>query len=411
MRIGIIGGGPAGMLLSLLIKRQRPDFQVSLYERNERVGKKLLATGNGRCNYTNLSLKAENFHSSNKDFPMKVIENFNNQDAIDLLKTLGIYPIAENDGRVFPLSLQGSSVLDFLRLAMERYKVDLVLEEKIDRVEKTSQGFILKGKKSYKADKVVVATGGMALPSSGSDGIGYRIAKDFGHNVIEPGPTIVQLESDYSRIKALKGVRIKTWASLYVDGKILDQKYDDVLFTDYGLSGPAIMDLSRKSIAALKKNKKVQIGVNLIGLEKKEIRQMIQERAKNLQGISFENFLLGIVNKKLIVSIDKRYTSIYNRDTKIEVCDDPKFIDELTEILADFKLNISGYKGFAFAQATTGGVDTQEINHESMESLKVPGLYFIGEVVDVDGDCGGYNLQWTWSSAYIAFKSIIKGRW
>lgn len=410
MKIGIIGGGPAGMLLSVLIKKQRPDFEVNLYERNERVGKKLLATGNGRCNYTNVSLEANNFHSENKDFPMMVVSKFNNQDAIELLKTLGIYPLAEADGRVFPLSLQGSSVLDFLRLAMERYGVNVILEEKINRVRKVNPGFILEGKKNYKADKVVVATGGMALPSSGSDGIGYRIAKDFGHRVIEPGPTIVQLESDYKRIKGLKGVRINTWASLYMDNKKVDEKFGDVLFTDYGLSGPAIMDLSRKSIAALNQNKKVEISVNLIGLPKDEVRQMIKDRAENLEGISLENFLLGIINKKLIISVVNQYKLLYNDDNELQIRSNIKFVEIMTEILTDFRLNISGYKGFAFAQATTGGVDTREINPDSLESKKIEGLYFIGEVLDVDGDCGGYNLQWAWSSAYIAAKNILEGR-
>lgn len=410
MKIGIIGGGPAGMLLSVLIKNQRPDFEVNLYERNERVGKKLLATGNGRCNYTNVSLEANNFHSENPDFPMEIVSKFNNQDAIELLKTLGIYPISEADGRVFPLSLQGSSVLDFLRLAMERYGVNVILEEKIDRVRKVGESFVLEGKKNYKADLVVVATGGMALPSSGSDGIGYRIAKDFGHRIIEPGPTIVQLESDYKRIKTLKGVRINTWASLYVDKKKIDEKFGDVLFTDYGLSGPAIMDLSRKSIAALNQNKKVEISINLIGLSKDQVKQMIKDRAENLEGISLENFLLGIVNKKLIISIGNQYKLLYNRDDEEQIRCNTNFVHAMTEILTDFRLNITGYKGFAFAQATTGGVDTREIDPRSLESKKVSGLYFIGEVLDVDGDCGGYNLQWAWSSAYIAAKNILERR-
>lgn len=408
MRVGIIGGGPSGMLLSILIKRERPNFSVMLFERNERVGKKLLATGNGRCNYTNVSVEKENFHSKNEDFPMKIISRFNNKDTIELLKTIGIYPISEADGRVFPLSLQGSSVLDFLRLAMERYKVDVILDEKINGVKKAKDGFLLRGSKNYEADLVVVATGGLALPSSGSDGIGYRIAKDFGHNIIKQGPTIVQLESNYSRIKELKGVRINTSATLYIDGKICDTKTGDVLFTDYGLSGPAIMDLSRKSIEALNNNKKVEIGINLVGIPKEEINFMISERTKNLAGLDLNNFLVGIVNKKLIQSIVKKLNIVYNKEIIKAVEYEKDFIYHLTNILADFTIKISGYKGFGFAQATTGGVDTEEINPNSLESLKVKGLYFIGEVLDVDGDCGGYNLQWAWSSAYIASQSIKK---
>lgn len=298
MIISVIGGGPSGMLLSIVVKKYRPNFTVRLFERNERVGKKLLATGNGRCNYTNVSLKKENFHSENENFPMKIIDRFGYEDTIEFLKTLGIYPTVEKNGKVFPLSLQGSSVLDFLRFGMEKFGVEVVLEEKITYLKKNENSFILKGKNSYTSDIVVIATGGMAMPVSGSDGIGYRLGKELGHNVVDFGPTIVQLESDFKRIKELKGVRIDSNAKLYVNDQFIDEKFGDILFTDYGLSGPAILDLSRKSIEGLNNGKKVEIRVNLLGVTKEEIYKIISERVRNLEGIDFDKFFIGIVNKK-----------------------------------------------------------------------------------------------------------------
>lgn len=408
MIISVIGGGPSGMLLSIVVKKYSPNFTVRLFERNERVGKKLLATGNGRCNYTNVSLKKENFHSENENFPMKIIDRFGYEDTIEFLKTLGIYPTVEKNGKVFPLSLQGSSVLDFLRFGMEKFGVEVVLEEKITYLKKNQNSFILKGKNSYTSDIVVIATGGMAMPVSGSDGIGYRLGKELGHSVVDFGPTIVQLESDFKRIKELKGVRIDSNAKLYVNDQFIDEKFGDILFTDYGLSGPAILDLSRKSIEGLNNGKKVEIRVNLLGVTKEEIYKIISERVRNLEGIDFDKFFIGIVNKKLIKSIkDVLLLQYGHKDT---IINDDNFIKNLTNLLSDFKMNISGYKGFGNAQSTTGGIDTKEVN-DNLESTIVNGLYFIGEVLDVDGDCGGYNLQWAWSSAYIAALNIIsKGR-
>lgn len=390
------------MLLSVLIKRERKDYNVTIVERNDRVGKKLLATGNGRCNYTNVDVRDIHFHSKNEEFPMKIINKLDNEKTIELLKSIGIYPISESDGRVFPLSLQGSSVLDLLRIAMDKYDVKRILGEKIDSVAKVGDKFILQGSKQYFANKVVVATGGMALPASGSDGIGYRIGKTFGHNIIDQYPTIVQLKSDYKKIKSLKGVRIDTKATLYVDNKKISSKFGDVLFTDYGLSGPAILDLSRLAIENLNKNKKVEVGINLIGIPKKDIQKMIKDRMENLSGISAGEFFIGILNKKLIQSI----LDVLQLDYQENIDDANE--QNVSEVLSDFRLNITGSKGFKDAQATTGGIDTKELKEESLESKLVDGLYFIGEVVDVDGDCGGYNLQWAWSSAFVASRDLIK---
>lgn len=288
---------------------------------------------------------------------------------------------------------------------MDKLGVDVVLNEKIDKVIKRGDRFLLNGSKKYESDILVIATGGLAMPSSGSDGIGYRLAKEFGHDIIDQYPTIVQLESDFYKMKSLKGVRIDTNASLYVEGEKVSTKSGDVLFTDYGLSGPAVLDLSRQAIQALKNDKKVEVGVNIVGINKEEIQSMIENRIKNLEGIEITSFFIGIIHKKLIQSVlnviqfqlGTKLTSIYHDD---------KLSKAIIKTLSDFRFNITGYKGFGNAQSTIGGVDTTEINEDSLESKLVKDLYFIGEVLDVDGDCGGYNLQWAWSSAFVAGSNI-----
>ncbi len=407
--VAIIGGGASGMLTSVLLKREAPDLKVAIFERNERVGKKLLATGNGRCNYTNQRVESYNFHSENKDFPMEVYSALDNIATIKLLKSIGIYPTFESDGRVFPLSLQGSSVLDILRFQMERLGVELVLSEKIDKVYKT-KNFILEGTKKYRADNVVISTGGLAMPVSGSDGIGYRIAKEFSHNIISQTPTIVQLESDYKRRKELKGIRVNSTAYLYIDGNLVDEKSADILFMDYGLSGPAIMDLSREAIKNLDNNKKVEIKVNLIGLPYEEIYSIISERTRTFPGMDLRDFLIGIIDKKAINSVIDEISKDFSSDFIRSIEYNESFIEKLCNILYNFNINIVGYKGYKNAQATTGGIDTREIDSKTMESKLCKNLYFTGEVVDVDGDCGGYNLQWAWSSAYVCANAIINKR-
>lgn len=397
------------MLCSILIKRERPDFQVTILERNDKVGKKLLVTGNGRCNFSNREINKNNFHSSDGEFPMGIINQLDGKRTLELMESIGVFPSEEKNGKLFPLSYQASTVQDMLRLHMEMAGVNVITSEKIDSIKSKNGKFLLKGSKGeYKSDVVVIATGGMALPSTGSDGIGYRLARELGHDIIEPQPTIVQLKSSYHRMKSLSGVRIDSSATIYVDGVKGEEKFGDVLFTDYGLSGPPILDLSREVVLSLQKNKKVSIGVNLVGLEKTVISSIISKKLKYLQNsyaLKMEEFLLGLVNKKLHIPV----LEVLRNEYGITDLSSGGLSEILTNVLSDFRMEIVGFKGFGDAQATIGGVSTKNVSNETLESKQTRNLYFVGEILDVDGDCGGYNLQWAWSSAYVAAKNIIKG--
>lgn len=395
------------MLSSILIKKKNKDYNVRILERNDRVGKKLLATGNGRCNYTNLSLTPLNFHTANRNFPNHILNSMDNKDIIELFKSLGIFPTSESDGRVFPLSLQGSSLLDYLRIHMDRLGIEIIYNEKITSVKKENNKFIIQGNKKYYGDKLIIATGGMAMPASGSDGSGYDLAKSLGHSIIPVFPTIVQLKSDYKRLKAIKGVRVNTDAILYVNEKPILGKSGDVLFTDYGLSGPAILDLSRKSIENLIKENHTQIGVNLVGVKRDQVEEILKSRVKTLNEFDKNDFFNSLIHKKLIPALLESIDSKYGRNWHVKDIHGDLFnlvINELT----DFRFNITGHKEFKEAQSTAGGVNTLELNRTTLESKIIKNLYFTGEVLDVDGDCGGYNLQWAWSSAYAVSNAIGK---
>lgn len=399
MNIVVVGGGASGILCSILIKKFRPDYNVILLERNDRIGKKLIITGNGRCNYTNKNLNYNNFHSENKNFPKDAIEKFGNEDAIKLFKEFGIFPKEDKNGKLYPVSMQASGFLNALRIAMRDFGVTEITGEKVERVSFLKNGFKIESSKDFYADKVIIATGGTAYPKTGSDGIGYRIAKDFGHEIIEPKPAIVQLKSDFKKLKSINGARIETDAKLYVDDILTDKKFGDVLFTDYGLSGPTILELSRDAIFALEKFKKVEIGVNLLGISEEEIKKILEYKIKNRISAEIdEEFFEGFLNKRLI--------GIVLNKLKGEVHEN--LPEKLFSVLSDFRFNITGNLGFGSAQTTAGGVNTKEIDGSTMESKLANNLYFIGEVLDVDGDCGGYNLQWAWTSAYLCAKEICK---
>lgn len=395
------------MLCSILIKREAPSAHVVILERNDKVGKKLLVTGNGRCNFSNRNVLKENFHCRDEEFPMKIISKLDGKSTLDLLETVGIYPAEEKNGKLFPLSYQASTVQDILRLHMELCGVKVITSEKVNSVKIKNNKFSIYGNKEYTADVVVIATGGMAMPSSGSDGMGYRFAKELGHGIVEPQPTIVQLKSPYRRLKSLSGVRIDSCARIYVDDELKDEKCGDILFTDYGLSGPPILDLSRTAVMGLNDGKKISLSINLVGLDKFILSSIISKKLsvfRQHESIEIEQLLLGLVNKKLHPAILETLKEKYNLNS----LEDEYFTEGLVSTLTDFRIDIDGYKGFGDAQATIGGVSTEDINVNTLESNKVRNLYFIGEVIDVDGDCGGYNLQWAWSSAFVAAKNIVK---
>lgn len=399
-RIIVVGGGAAGMMAAIVARRN--GSHVTILERNDRVGKKLLATGNGRCNYTNRFLRLENYHGKDRNFAKSVLEDFTVDDTLDFFERLGITPSIEDDGKVFPLSYQSSSMLDVLRHEMDHLGVELINNAQVVEIRNKDVFRVkLKDNSILKAQKVILATGGMAMPASGSDGIGHRLAKELGHKVTEVFPALVQLKLQGNIFKQIKGVKVLGSVGIYKNNKLLREDKGDVLFTDYGISGPPILQISRKAIELDYKD--VELRVSLIdGKSTEEVRDYLIKRFSLMGHKKIGDSLIGFVNKRLILSILKKVN--INKDMMVShlSMDD---IESLAKIFTDWRFKITGNNGWGQAQTTAGGILTSEIDKSTMESKKVKGLYIVGELLDIDGDCGGFNLQWAWSTGYLAGKS------
>lgn len=398
-RIVIVGGGASGMMASIIAKMKASD--VTVLERNDRVGKKLLATGNGRCNYTNENINLNFFHGEDKESIKSVLERFSNKDTIEFFEKIGIVPALEDNGKVFPLSFQSSSMLDVLRHEMKRIGVVVITDSYVVKITKNKIfNLYTKDGREFKAEKVILATGGMAMPVSGSDGNGYSLAQNFKHIKIEPTPSLVQVKLIGNKFKQINGVKIIGRASLIIEDKYIADDMGDILFTDYGVSGPPILQLSREAIRAKKNKKSVKIGISIIyNRSKKEVFNYLSQRFQNMPEKTLEESLIGMINKRLILPIIKEQ-NLDKDKFSYEISE--KEISLLADILTNWEFELSGDKGWGNAQTTAGGISLKDIDPKTMESKIVKGLYFCGEVLDVDGDCGGYNLQWAWSSAYIA---------
>ncbi|WP_312907561.1 NAD(P)/FAD-dependent oxidoreductase [Tissierella praeacuta] len=404
-KIIIIGGGAAGMMAALSVKRYGGDALI--LEKNDRVGKKLLATGNGRCNYTNKNLNINNYHGNNPKFAYSALSEFDVERTIEFFESLGITPAVEDNGKVFPLSFQSSSMLDILRYEIETQGIELITEAQVSEIKKKNQFTVtLKDKRIFEGDRVIIATGGMALPSSGSDGNGYNLCKKLGHTITEIFPGLVQLKLESKFLRALDGVKFLGVAGIYIDNKLILEDSGDILFTSYGISGPPVLQLSRTALDYMNKEKNVELRVSIIHTKtQEELLEYLVNRFKLMPNKTIEIALIGLINKRLIIPLLKETNIDKNKNAASLSKDEMR---KLSEILTSWSFKVIGSQSWGNAQVTAGGVNTAEVDNKTMESKIVKGLYIVGELLDIDGDCGGFNLQWAWSSGYIAGLNAAK---
>lgn len=395
----VVGGGAAGIIAA--ISARRNGCNVTILEKNDRVGKKILATGNGRCNYTNINLSTINYHGKNPKFTYSALGSFNVDMTIQFFERLGITPFVEEGGKVFPMSLQSSSVLDVLRLEMENLGIKIKLQANVRKIKKDKDFTLeLESGEKIRGSKVIIATGGKAMPASGSDGSGYNLVKELGHTIVETFPGLVQLKLEGNIFKNLKGVKFPGRAMLSCENKFLLEDFGDILFTDYGISGPPILQISRTAIEYLNNKKDVRLKISIINSKsKEELFDYLDKRFILMKNRTIEEALIGLINKRLIPTILKEVG--IKKDKKVSAIS-KKEIKDISGILTNWEFKISGSKDWKDAQVTAGGVSTDEVDSKTMESKKCRGLYIVGELLDIDGDCGGFNLQWAWSSGYIA---------
>ncbi len=420
-QIAVIGGGAAGMMAAITAARE--GAEVILYEHTERLGKKILSTGNGKCNLTNLDLSSEHYYSSNPEILKQCLQRFGVRNSLAFFDSIGLWT-KEKNGYVYPLAEQAAVVLDILRYTVEALGIQVVTEAQVEKVYPvTNAGNAYrvcvenKGKKRF-YHSVILACGSKAAPKTGSDGSGYKLAKENGHTILPVLPSLVQLKCSDTFCKALAGIRCEANVHIYMGERLLSEEKGELQLTDYGISGIPVFQLSglvnRKMYeAAQNKNKKqgkdleFSVVIDFLpNISISDLDNLLEKRLKSAiyETGTVEEFLTGILNKKLMLTIIKmagmnptQKVSCVERDTLLEVL----------FLCKNFKMHIAGSNGFENAQVCTGGVSMLEVS-ENLESLKAKGLYFAGEILDVDGRCGGYNLQWAWTSGAIAGKAATK---
>lgn len=387
MNIIIIGAGPAGMVAAINAKNE--NNKVILIEKNDRIGKKLLATGNGRCNYTNLILSEENY--SSKDFVRETLKDFSNEDLINYFKVLGLESTTDGN-RVYPLTLKANSVLNILIYWLEKKDIDIRTNTEVREIKKNKAGFdVITDGETIKADVVIAAFGGKSMPASGSDGRSFEILKKLGLKITDLKPALTQVKLESKYLKHLSGTKVLGKAKLFRGNKEIDRRRGEILFTNYGISGPPILDLS------VNISDENFIEVPLINNVDEKTVDMLYSRYYMFPDFSLEEYLMGIVDKKFIhyivdyLNLDKKMAM-----NMISMADFQKVI----EILLKSRFKVIGTTGFKNSQVTRGGVDLSQINCHDYSTKKYENLYIIGEALNIDGDCGGYNLHFAFASGY-----------
>lgn len=402
----IVGGGASGVFLSLLLKDYGKD--VLLLEAKDRILKKLLTTGNGRCNITNENVMNEiedRYTSSNKRYTFSPLYTYPLEETLGYFSSLGLHLKTLEDHKMYPLSLQASSVVDTLRLSLEEKGVPVHLQSKVKKIRKDPGIFTLStDEKEYQCKTLVISTGGMSAPNTGSDGAMFKLLKAFKHTIIPPMPALVQLNLNAPYLRALSGVKLDGTATLYTSQEILRVEEGELLFTDYGISGPPILQVSRFVHPYLFGGKALFLRLNFFPeMTEDELKDLVLNQMALLSHRTCQDALRSLLPGKLIPVLLKE--SGIQKPSSLVSEVDPKHFLTLIKLLQNWEFQIMGTQSFNTAQGTYGGVDTSEIT-ETLESKIVPGLYFTGEVLDVLGACGGYNLQWAWSTAGTVMKAL-----
>ncbi len=399
MRIAIIGAGAAGMAAAITSAASGAN-QVLLLERQARVGRKLLATGNGRCNLTNRHTDPSRYHGNSPDFVRPALEACPVESTLDFFQALGLYTVTEPDGKVYPWSDQANSVVDVLRFALDRKNVSLITGTEVVSVKKTAEGFRIKDQNGavHQADRLIVACGGAAGTKLGGGLSGYQLLRSLGHHCTKLYPSLVQLKTDTEPIRGLKGVRAMAALKLSVNDALLAKACGEVQFTDYGVSGPAVFDLSRAAATA----EGTVLHLDLLpDYRAEDLLSALCIRISRFPNLLAEDLLTGILHNRLGRVLVKNCGIALNTPlTSLNW----KQLTQIVDSCHELALPVTGNMGMEGAQVTAGGIVTKEFDPETLESRIVPGLYAAGEVLDVDGDCGGFNLQWAWSSGILAGK-------
>lgn len=392
----IIGAGASGMMSAITAKFKNSGLSIALIEKNDRVGKKLIATGNGRCNITNDDISKDHYYSSCENY-FDYFSGFLTEQTETFFNNLGVIFKRGDDGKVYPYSLQASSVLDALRFKCEQCGIDLHCGCRVISVNKTNEEFdVLTGSETFRSKVLIVAAGGAASDKLGGCNDGYTFLKSLGHKCTPLYPSITAVKTDISKIRALKGIKTDTTITICTD-KCKKSVFGEVLFTEYGLSGPPVLQLSQVL------HGKADGAYFLLDLMPEysfnQVLDYIKYRCGFIHEDKLENLFVGMLNKRIGQAVVKSAGLSLSQSASIL---SEKEMRALSSDIKKFRINITGVKGFEYAQVTGGGIDLREFDVDTLQSRKCKNLFACGEVLDMTGDCGGYNLQWAWASGHSA---------
>ena len=401
MTIGIIGGGAAGMAAALAASKYE-NAQITLMERQARLGKKLSATGNGRCNLSNLHAAEGGYNGDDPTFSGYAIGKFGPEETLQWFQDLGLFTVTEPSGRVYPYSDQANSVVDVLRFSLERPNIRVLTDFEVLKLKKEGTKFSVTSKnETLEFDRLIIACGGLAGTKLGGTMAGYKFLRSFGHRCTKLRPALVQVKTSWPGVSALKGVRANCRAAIYHNGQLHRESVGEIQFTEFGLSGPVIYEISRDACQgtgdwACRLDFLPDHPADLL-MESLKMKCSSHLNAEDLFTGILHNRLGRILVKEAGIRANAAIADLYDSQLR-----------DVISLAKDFRVNLTEPLGMDAAQVTAGGIVTDEFDPTTMESKLVPGLYACGEVLDVDGDCGGYNLQWAWSSGRLAGSSAGK---
>ena len=388
----IIGGGASGLVAS--ISASKSGKKVTILEQNSKIGKKIIISGNGKCNISNRDISKHRYHSLDDRFVSAVLDGYGFAQIEKFFHSIGLLITEGKDGKMYPLSGQSSSVVEILQYEATKLGVNIICNCQVTDIEKIDNTFNIQTTQGlFKSNQLILASGSPAYPQIGGSDDGYKFAKSLGHNIILPNPSLVQLRSDAKWLKEVSGVKVSGEVKLYANGEYITQRQGDLLFTNYGISGLAILDISRAVSTQLSQYSYCQLSLDLMpNLSKESLINLMMKSINPQSDKPISLWLQGLINQKLINTILTQSKCKVKTESQLN----KKEIIKLIYTIKNLKMDISDTKGWSGAEVATGGVDTTEVNPKTMESKIVPNLYLTGEILDIDGDRGGFNLHFAW---------------
>lgn len=418
----IIGGGAAGLMAGISSKRHNPDFKIAIVDRTFALGRKVLVCGAGRCNITNINLDSKidsAYYGASNNFVHSVFDNFGFDSIVKFFEDLGVELYVERKtdlGKLFPVTDQAKTITEMMIDEINRLGIDIHLNTEVKKIGKTDNFKIITNKVDSKridsngftgeieAKYLILSAGGKSYPALGSNGSGYDLAKSLGHKIIQPVPAALPIEGSNELTHFLQGQKLEVEVTSVIEGKEIKSSIDDLIFKKYGLSGSAILNISREiSIHFNRENKNnCEVKINFFPkFDAQNLAEFLYERWKKRPNQALLKSFYGLFPNK----IAKYLLKFYGFDEKVLVSElKVKDVDFLTKKLTDTRIKVTGTRGWNEAEFTAGGIDSSEIKKGTLESKKIENLYICGEIIDVDGDVGGFNLSWSWSSGFVAGK-------